>query len=143
MEVNCHEFRSRLPSILDAISRAHFVTFDLELSGIPGQQMNTPRVHTKQGKPSLQQRYEESKTAAEQFHILQFGLTCVIEEKKKGSCPFLRPNFLGETDSTGVYSLLPYNFYLNPVPDSRLDVGRDFTYQSGGKEVTLEDCQSD
>ena len=26
----------------------------------------------------------------------------------------------------------PYNFYLNPVPDRKLKIEREFTYQSGG-----------
>lgn len=33
----------------------------------------------------------------------------------------------------GTYTLRPYNFFLNPVPDKRLDVERDFTFQSGGR----------
>lgn len=34
--------------------------------------------------------------------------------------------------SSGVYVTRPYNFFVNPVPDSRLDIERIFAYQSGG-----------
>ena len=41
----------------------------------------------------------------------------------------------------GVYVARPYNFYLNPVPDKKLNVERDFSYQSGGKSSTVSrDC---
>ena len=33
----------------------------------------------------------------------------------------------------GVYILRPYNFYLNPVVEEKLDVERIFSYQSGGE----------
>lgn len=77
MDVNGSTFRAILPSILGAISRAHFVSFDLELSGIPGRQ-------TGRGKQTLQERYDDTKKAAERYQILQFGLTCVEEDKKRG-----------------------------------------------------------
>lgn len=32
----------------------------------------------------------------------------------------------------GVYTLRPYNLFLNPVADGRLDVDRIFSFQSGG-----------
>lgn len=41
----------------------------------------------------------------------------------------------------GVYVARPYNFYLNPVPDKKLNVERDFSYQSGGKtSKSSRDC---
>lgn len=33
----------------------------------------------------------------------------------------------------GVYVVRPYNFFLNPVPDEKMNVERIFSYQSGGK----------
>lgn len=33
----------------------------------------------------------------------------------------------------GVYVVRPYNFFLNPVPDEKLNVERIISYQSGGK----------
>jgi poly(A)-specific ribonuclease len=87
MDIRPPEFQTRLPSILDAIASAHFITLDLELSGIPGQQLNRPRAVGEAlttGKPLLQQRYEETKAAAEKYQVLQFGITCVDENKDRG-----------------------------------------------------------
>lgn len=87
MEVSNANFMGLLPSILNAVATAHFVTIDLELSGIPGQQMNRSRVagEGSSGKPTLQQRYEETKTAAERYQVLQLGITCVDEDKDRGT----------------------------------------------------------
>ena len=42
----------------------------------------------------------------------------------------------------GIYVARPYNFYLNPVPDKKLNVERDFSYQSGGKTCKpSRDCR--
>ena len=134
MDVTGHTFQNQLFSILGAISRSHFVSFDLELSGIPSKQFKTkPTGRGEDGKQSLQQRYEETKAAAERYHVLQLGLTCVEEDRDRGTpqgqCGLvMRPNY-----SLGVYVARPYNFYLNPLPDKKLNVERDFSYQSGGK----------
>lgn len=85
MDVPVDDFQRLAPSILDAIANAHFVTLDLELSGIPGQQPNKVKAgEGSSGKPSLQQRYAELKIAAETYQVLQFGITCVIEHKDQG-----------------------------------------------------------
>lgn len=91
MEVTNSNFQSLLPSILDSVAKAHFVTIDLELSGIPGQQINKSRVggEGSDGKPTLQQRYEETKTAAERYQVLQLGITCVDENKDRGTKTFI------------------------------------------------------
>lgn len=115
MEVNRSSFPSAMLDILDAISRAHFVSFDLELSGVASKRNGGP------GKPSLQQRYEETKRAAEQFQILQVGLTCVEENYKKGS-----------------YIARPYNFNLCPVVEKELNIERTFTFQSDAAYFLLE-----
>lgn len=78
MDINGNNFRAILPKILEAISRAHFVSFDLELSGIPGRQ-------TGRGKQTLQERYADTKKAAERYQILQLGLTCVEENNERGN----------------------------------------------------------
>lgn len=98
MDVTGHTFQSQLFSILRAISRSHFVSFDLELSGIPSKQFKPkPTGQSEDGKQTLQQRYEETKAAAEQYHILQLGLTCVEEDRDQGT-PYgesemeMRPN---------------------------------------------------
>ena len=86
MDVSSYDFQALAPSILDAIANAHFVAIDLELSGIPGHQPNKIKVSdSSSGKPTLQQRYAESKTAAETYQVLQFGITCVIEDKDRGT----------------------------------------------------------
>ncbi|KAL9131108.1 MAG: hypothetical protein Q9217_000870 [Psora testacea] len=69
MNIDCYNFRSQLPVIVQAISRSYFVSFDLELSGIPSRQHNRPRSGEQDdgGKQTLQQRYMETKAAAERF----------------------------------------------------------------------------
>jgi poly(A)-specific ribonuclease len=86
MDVKPAELQVRLPAILDAIASAHFVALDLELSGIPGGQPNRPKAvgEAPSGKPSLQQRYEETKAAAEKYQVLQLGITCVEENRDRG-----------------------------------------------------------
>ncbi len=86
MEVTSHTFQSQVLSILGAISRSHFVSFDLELSGISGKQFKAkPTGQNEDGKQTLQQRYEETKAAAERYQILQLGLTCVEEDRDRGT----------------------------------------------------------
>ena len=86
MDITRHTFQSQLFSILTAISRSHFVSFDLELSGIPGKQSRSKSsVRREDGKQTLQQRYEETKAAAERYQVLQLGLTCVEEDKDRGT----------------------------------------------------------
>ncbi|KAK8202203.1 hypothetical protein M8818_005730 [Zalaria obscura] len=115
MEVNKISFPARLLDIIVAVSEAHFVSFDLELSGVPVKQGND-----RSGKASLQQRYLETKKAAEQYQILQIGLTCVREDTQKGG-----------------YVCKPYNFNLNPVVEERIDIDRTFSFHSGAVEFLL------
>lgn len=86
MDVTRHTFHGLLPSLIAAIADAHFVAIDLELSGIPGQQINKPRTATPRsdGKPSLQERYAEIKEAAEKYQVLQLGITCAGENRSRG-----------------------------------------------------------
>lgn len=85
MDVDQAHFHKRLLGILGNIANATFVTFDLEMSGITTRPKYSSgdRSHDV-GKPSLQQQYEEMKSAAESFQILQMGLTCVEEDREKG-----------------------------------------------------------
>lgn len=85
MEVTRYNFQRQLPSLLAAIADAHFVAFDLELSGIPSQDYNVKSKRVNEAKPSLQQRYDEGKKAAEMYQVLQFGITCVREDAERGS----------------------------------------------------------
>lgn len=85
MEVNKQDFRLQLLPILKNIADAKFISFDLEMSGISTR----PRYGTGDrsqdvGKPSLQQQYEEMRSAAELYQIVQVGITCVEENTEKG-----------------------------------------------------------
>ncbi|KAK4540188.1 hypothetical protein LTR36_009686 [Oleoguttula mirabilis] len=117
MEVDKVSFYPLLLDIFTDISEAHFVAIDLELSGVPSKGMRADP-----GKPTLQQRYRETKEAAERYQILQIGITCVKQD----------------TDS-GKYILTPYNFDLNPIIEERgLDIERIFSFQSGAVEFLLK-----
>jgi len=117
MEVDKLSFYPLLLDVLTDISEAHFVAIDLELSGVPTKQMRKEA-----GKPTLQQRYLETKEAAERYQILQIGITCVQQDAVNGK-----------------YILKPYNFDLNPLIEERgLDVERIFSFQSGAVEFLLK-----
>jgi len=78
MEVDRNSFQSRLLGILTALSDAHFVSLDLELSGVPSKHPNSSR-----HKQTLEERYKEVKEAAERYQVLQVGLTCVEQDLEK------------------------------------------------------------
>lgn len=84
MDITRQTFPNQLPYLIAAIANAHFVAIDLELSGIPGKQNNELKPRSN-GLPSLQQRYEETKKAAEQYQVLQLGITCVGENRDRGT----------------------------------------------------------
>jgi len=113
MEVRRSDFPSRLLEILEAISESHFVAIDFEHSGVPvrtfGKQNNV--------KATLQERYTETKLAAEKYQILQIGLTCVYEDVTNQE-----------------YTLQPFNIALSPLIFEKLDFDRDFTFHSGAVE---------
>lgn len=85
MDIDQAHFPRQLLSILKHISTATFVTFDLEMSGINTRQRygNSDR-SLDAGKPTLQQQYSDMKSAAETFQVVQFGLTCVQEDRERG-----------------------------------------------------------
>ncbi|MDI1488944.1 MAG: hypothetical protein OHK93_008221 [Ramalina farinacea] len=122
MDVDCFNFKTHLPLILTTIAKSRFVAFDLELSGIPSRQTNRPRGQPSDdsGKQTLQQRYSETKAAAERFQILQIGLTCVEEDIDSGK-----------------YVMHPFNLTLSPLIDKRLKLEREFTYRSGAVDFLL------
>ena len=84
MDVPRQRFQESLPFILEDIVNAHFVSLDLEFSGIAGGQLNRPRTNGKAsgGKQTLQERYADIKNAVERYQCLQLGLTCVMEDRK-------------------------------------------------------------
>ncbi|KAI9833651.1 MAG: hypothetical protein M1826_006742 [Phylliscum demangeonii] len=112
MEVNRTSFPALLPSILRAIARAHFVSFDLELSGI------TARIQ--RSACPLQLRYDEGKAAAEQYQILQVGLTCVEEDVVNGA-----------------YVLRSYHFNISPLIEERLELPRVVSFENGALAFLL------
>ncbi|MCJ1246045.1 hypothetical protein MMC30_003249 [Trapelia coarctata] len=122
MEVDRSSFHWQLPRMLRALAKAHFVAVDFELSGIQSKTIHRAKgVDKHQGrKQTLQQRYEEVKEAAEKYQILQVGLTIVIQDEQ-----------------TGKYIARPYNFFLNPILEEKLDIERIFSYQSGAVEFLL------
>ncbi len=89
MDITGDTFEQNLQAMLEQLSTAHFVAFDLEFSGIStktlqkitlGEQTNGTR------KQSLQQRYEEIRDAAEKYTVLQVGFTIVKENEEIGTC---------------------------------------------------------
>ena len=86
MDVPRHRFQACLPYLLEDIATAHFVALDLEFSGVAGSQIKKARLDgvSSHGKPTLQERYTEIKSAVERYQVLQLGLTCVMENKDIG-----------------------------------------------------------
>lgn len=118
MDVDKTAFYPRLLRILEDLSTAHFVSIDFELSGIASRQPGSGRQ-----KQTLQERYVETKAAAERYRILQIGLTCV-----------------GQIDESGEerYVFKTSNFPLNPSFDEDLDLERIFSFQSGAVDFLLK-----
>ncbi|KAJ5295715.1 hypothetical protein PENANT_c001G06767 [Penicillium antarcticum] len=115
MEVTSANFSEYLPFILHDISASCFVSLDFELSGVAF----APFIPTKP--QTIQQRYEQTKAAAEQYQILQVGLTICHENQETAS-----------------YSLKPYNFNLNPIPHHESEVNRDWASSSRAMEFLLK-----
>lgn len=113
MEVDKTAFWGRLLDILVAISDAHFVSFDLEMSGIPTKALSSKKM-------SLEERYLDIKAAADRYAILQIGLTCVKQDL--------------DTES---YTARPYNFNLSPLLEKGLNLERIWSFQSGAAEFLL------
>jgi poly(A)-specific ribonuclease len=117
MDVDKVSFEPRLLQILEALSTAHFVSIDLEMSGVSSRSAGPAR-----HKQSLQERYTELKQSAERYQILQIGLTIAQEDSEQGK-----------------YVLRPYNFPLNPcIEEKSLDLERIFSFQSGAVDFLLE-----
>ncbi len=89
MEIDHNGFRKELRPILKNIANATFVTIDLEMSGISTRPWFSSggRSHNV-SKPTLEQQYQEMKSAAETFQVLQIGITCVEVDREKGEPSF-------------------------------------------------------
>lgn len=112
MEVDGRSFPQHVLNLLINISEADFVSFDLELSGIPSRLPNKkPRGA---GRLTLEDRYAETKEGADRYQILQMGLTCAKFDYIKDK-----------------YVLRPYNVNLSPLIDERLDFEREICFQTG------------
>lgn len=119
MEVDATSFPYHLLGLLIHISEADFVSFDLELSGIPSRLPNKqPRLGG--GRLTLEERYAETKEGADRYQILQVGITCA------------RFDYL-----TNNYVLRPYNINISPLISERLDIEREVTFQSGAVSFLL------
>ena len=89
MDVDHEHFRKQLLPILRNIANADFVTFDLEMSGISTRPKYSSGDRSRDvSKPTLEQQYQELKSAAEAFQVLQMGITCVGEDRDKGERSF-------------------------------------------------------
>lgn len=114
MEIDRVGFAPRLLEILTALSEAHFVSFDLELSGVASKSTSH------RGKQTLQERYSDVKEAAQRYQILQIGLTCAYQDKERDT-----------------YVLRPYNFNLNPLLQEKLGIERVFSFQGSAVEFLI------
>lgn len=130
MDITPKTFPYFLPRILDDLASCSFVSIDFEFSGIACSS-NLPNNKTS----TLQERYAEVKESADKYRIVQIGLTICLEDTESGK----RRPFSGIESEvlmvmfTGTYILKPYNLYLSPIIDRRLEVGRDMCFQSGGR----------
>ena len=119
MDVTKEQWPQMLQPMLTALSNAHFVSFDLELSGISTKTSKSPDTEGSR-KQTLEQRYQEMKAAAEKYQILQIGITVVREDTERG-----------------VYIARPYNLFLDPVLRERLNIDRTFSFQSSSVDFLL------
>ncbi|KAL4871161.1 hypothetical protein BDV12DRAFT_184032 [Aspergillus spectabilis] len=116
MEVTAQTFPYHLARMLEDLASSVFVTIDLEFSGIALASQG------RAGPPqSLQQRYQEVKEAAAKYQILQVGLTFCYEDTEAAK-----------------YTLKPYNLYLSPLIERKLEVERNWSFQSSAIEFLLE-----
>lgn len=103
-----------LLDILEAISEAHFVALDLEFSGI------ADRPAANRNKQTIEQRYQQTKGAAQQYQILQVGITCAYEDGQHGK-----------------YILRTYNITLNPMISSDLEIVRRYMSESAAIDFLI------
>lgn len=93
MDIQKDRFAREAVRLLYDIADSHFIAFDFEFSGI------AERNRDRAGKPTLQDRYEETRLSVHEYQPLQIGLTIVKVD-----------------ESNGRYILEPYNFDLSPLP---------------------------
>jgi poly(A)-specific ribonuclease len=119
MEVDAASFPHHLLGLFINISEADFVSFDLELSGIPSR-LPGKKPRPGGGRFTLEERYAETKEGANRYQILQVGITCA------------RFDYIVDK-----YVLRPYNINISPLLDERLDFEREISMQSGALTFLL------
>ena len=90
MDITALTYSCQLPRILDDLATCSFVTIDLEFSGICKSYSgpsNRPQ--------TLQERYVETKNAAEKYQVLQVGLTTCHEDAATGGDLGMKPTERG------------------------------------------------
>ncbi|KAK5945582.1 hypothetical protein PMZ80_002787 [Knufia obscura] len=93
MDITKNQFGPEAVRLLQNIADSHFISFDFEFSGI------AERNRDRSGKPTVQDRYEETRASVHEYQPLQIGLTLVKLDEEKGR-----------------YVLEPYNFNISPLP---------------------------
>lgn len=79
MEVTNANFHQEVFKIIQHVADSRFIAFDLEFSGVA-----TRRQAGGSSKLTLQEYYQDLRSAAQIYQILQVGLTVVTEDAKKG-----------------------------------------------------------
>jgi poly(A)-specific ribonuclease len=80
MDITSQAFAFHLPRILADLATCCFVSIDLEFSGIASKAQGEPAKSSR----TLQERYAETKNAAEKYQVLQIGLTICHEDTETG-----------------------------------------------------------
>ncbi|KAK5256862.1 hypothetical protein LTR40_009965, partial [Exophiala xenobiotica] len=101
MDITHATFPQELIGIIQHIADSRFVAFDLEFSGVAAR-----RSAGGSGKLSLQEYYQDLRSAAQIYQILQIGLTIVSEDTEKAISFLIRNGFNIERPfSDGVHYL--------------------------------------
>ncbi|EXJ66533.1 uncharacterized protein A1O5_10202 [Cladophialophora psammophila CBS 110553] len=110
MDINSGNFSQELIKIIQHVANSRFIAFDLEFSGVAAR-----RAGAGSGKLDLHQYYQDLRSAAQIYQVLQVGITVVTEDIEEGR-----------------YEARPYNFHLSPLPATKESVfARVWSYNSG------------
>ena len=110
MDISGHSFASEVVNIIEQIAQSRFIAFDFEFSGVAARRQGGGS-----GKLNLQEYYDDLRSAAQIYQILQVGLTVVTED----------------VDNVR-YIARPYNFNLSPLPAFKESIfKRTWSFNSG------------
>ncbi|KIX04539.1 uncharacterized protein Z518_05409 [Rhinocladiella mackenziei CBS 650.93] len=110
MDVSNATFPQELIKIIQNVADSRFIAFDLEFSGVAPKQLGG-----RSEKFTLQELYQDLRSAAQIYQILQVGLTIVTEDVENAR-----------------YIARPYNFNLCPLPAIKESAfQRVWSYNSG------------